>query len=679
MSVRMAVDIGGTFTDLVAVDEQSGAVFVDKSPSSAADPVSAVRDVIARTGLDLGDVTAFVHGTTVATNALVQRRGCRVVFVTNAGFRDVLFTQTGTRRDLYSLTWEKPRPLVARHDCREVGGRIDRDGGVLAPLGDDDVTRLIAYLRAEAVRSVAIGFLFSYLNPEHELELARRLAVALPDVAVSLSHQVYPRWRENDRWQTTVADAFLKPGFGDYVGNLSAGLQAAGMPARVLVMKSNGGVVPAREAARTPINYLLSGPVGGVLGGAHFAAEAGRQDIMTLDIGGTTSDVCLVAGGDVRRVASYELAHGIPVKATTVDIRTIGAGGGSIAWVDPGGLLRVGPDSAGSDPGPVCYGKGGVSPTPTDANVVLGRIDPARFADGRLPLDAEAAHNAVSRLASEVGLDVAGCALAILDLANHAMVDALRIISVERGVDPRALTLVAFGGAGGLHAAEVARIMELRAGLVPPHPGNLSAYGLLTAGVRFDASRTVLVRSDAADAHAVLTRTLQSLQEDAVATLRREGFQREPRLERYLEMRYLGQNYHREIPIDTELPMTEAALEQAFEGFHRDYSDYYGYAQPDELVEIVGAGVTAFDPDSVTPGKWSLAGEAAPAPKRRTVHFAGTGPVDTTIHGRASLAAGFAAAGPLIVEEPLSTTVVPPGATLRVLESGTLEIERTTG
>ena len=467
MGIRVAVDIGGTFTDLVAVDETSGRVHVHKASSSPTAPIDAVRSVFAKAGLAAGDVSLFVHGTTVATNALIERDGTRIAFVTNRGFRDVLFIQDGTRRDLYSLEWHKPRPLVARYDCLEVGGRIDADGEVVAALDDEDVAAVVAHLRAEGIRSVAIGLVFAQANPDHELELEARLRAEIPDLATSLSHRVFPRWRENDRWQTVVADAYLKAMFARYVRNLEGGLEETGVAARLVLMKSNGGVVEAATAAEQPVNYLVSGPVGGVLGGSHFARQAGFEQIMTIDIGGTSSDVSLVAGGDIPRVARYQLDHGIPIKAPMIDITTIGAGGGSIGWVDAGGLLRVGPRSAGSTPGPACFGRGGTEPAIADANLVLGRLDPDTFCGGEIRLDVDRARAALDTIAQPLGLSVEEAAQAMLELATHDMVDALRVISIDRGIDARDFALVAIGGAGGLHGAEVARTLGIGTVIVP--------------------------------------------------------------------------------------------------------------------------------------------------------------------------------------------------------------------
>ena len=670
MGYQVAVDIGGTFTDLVALDEESGEVFVDKSPSMARDPISAVLRVIGKAGVPPAEVDLFIHGTTVSTNALIERKGTRVAFVTNTGFRDVIFIQNANRRDLYSLDWQKPRPLSARLDCLEVSCRVDAEGDVRQVLDPDDVSRVVEHIRSERIDAVAISFLFSYLNPVHELELAEQLRAALPDLYVSLSHEVYPRWRENDRGHTTIADAYLKPMFSRYVDNLGAGLSDAGSPASLLIMKSNGGVVDARAAAEQPANFLVSGPVGGVLGGAHFASLAGIDDLMTIDIGGTSCDVSLVSGQELQRTASFEIELGMPVGSPMVDIRTIGAGGGSIAWIDPGGLLRVGPQSAGSSPGPACYAQGGAEPTLTDANLVLGRLNARNFCGGDIPLDVSLAQGAIDGLAARLGEPAEATAHSIIELANHNMVDALNLVSVERGIDPRELALVAFGGAGALHAAEIARILDLATVVVPPYPGNTSTFGLLTASLRSDLSTTLLIRSDEADALERLNGALVPLRVRAVDTLRRDGYDGTPQIEQRLEMRYLGQNYHRDILIAPEAPLDETALRAAIALFHSDYETFYGYGQPDEIVEVVGLVVTAVGaregPSGLRP-----AADATP-PASRPVYFADGGFRDTPVLQRESLGSGTNVTGPAVIEEALSTTLVPPSMRAIVHASGSI-------
>jgi N-methylhydantoinase A len=675
MAYRVAVDIGGTFTDLVAYDEATGSLQVEKSSSMADDPVAAVLRVIDKAAVRPAEIGLFIHGTTVTTNALIQRSGTRVAFITNRGFRDVIFIQNANRQDLYSLTWKKPRPLASRYDCLEVGCRIGADGSELAPLDEDDVDAAVEHLRREEIDAVAVSFLFSYVNPRHEQQLAERLRSELPDVVISLSHEVYPRWRENDRGHTTIADAYLKPMFRRYTENLGGGLDRAGSGARMLVMKSNGGVVDIDAAADQPTNYLVSGPVGGVLGGAHFARLAGFDHIMTLDIGGTSCDVSLIAGGEPQRAARFELELGMPVCAPMIDIRTIGAGGGSLAWIDAGGLLRVGPQSAGSRPGPACYAQGGDRPALTDANLLLGRLNAETFAGGDIPLDVDLARAAMTLVAEPLGQSVEQTADAAIQLANHNMVDALNVISVEQGIDPRDFTLVAFGGAGALHAAEIAAIAGIRRVLVPPHPGNTSAFGLLTAGLRADLSTTLLVRSDDPQALDAVNRALLPLRERTSAALRREGFAGEPGIEQKLEMRYFGQNYHREIALEDEAPLTAEAWSRALEAFHEDHRAFYGYEQRADVVEIVGVAVAAVGDRPAAMNVRRRPGGPAGEERVRPVYFSGLGYTDTAIVARDGLAPGTVRVGPLVVEERLSTTLVPPGTTLAVHDSGSLIID----
>ena len=674
MAFKVAVDIGGTFTDLVAVDD-SGDIFVDKSSSMADDPIAAVLSVVGKAGVAPEEIDLFIHGTTVTTNALIERAGTRVAFVTNRGFRDVVFIQNANRRDLYSLVWKKPRPLASRHDCLEIDCRLNAQGEVVRALDEGDVERLIEHLREEGITTVAVSFLFSYLNPVHELELAERLQAAVPGLTVSLSHQVYPRWRENDRGHTTIADAYLKPMFARYTENLRSGLRRAGSGGRLLVMKSNGGVVDIESAADQPVNYLVSGPVGGVLGGAHFASLAGIDKILTVDIGGTSCDVALVDDGSFKRAESFELELGIPIRAPMVDIRTIGAGGGSIAWIDAGGLLRVGPQSAGSNPGPACYGMGGEQPALTDANLVLGRLNPDSFAGGDIPLDVDRARTAMTQVAEPLGLAVEETAEAVIQLANHNMVNALNVISVEQGIDPREFTLVAFGGAGALHAAGIAEIMGIGQVLVPPYPGNTSAFGLLTAGLRSDVATTLLVRSDDQNGRETLNRSLEPLRQRAVTALAREGYEGEPVVEQRLEMRYFGQNHHREILIAPEAPLDQAQYEAAFAAFHRDHRDFYGYEQPDDVVEIVGVIATATGGRPELAGRFHEPDRAVAEETSRSVYFGDAGWLDAAIVQRDTLEPGVTRSGPMVVEERLSTTLVPPGTRVTVHDSGSLLIE----
>ena len=674
MTLRAAVDIGGTFTDLVLFDDASGELRVGKAPSSAADPVSAVLQVVEKADVTPAAIEHFIHGTTVVTNALLERRGARVALITNRGFRDVIFVREANRRDLYSLTWRKPLPLAERADCLELGCRIDSDGKVRTEPDDVEIGALADHLERERIAAVAICFLFAYVNPVHERYVAERLGERLPELTVSLSHQVFPRWREADRALATIADASVRPMFSRYTRNLQDGLAGAGSPARLLVMKSNGGVVDGEVAAERSTNYLVSGPVGGALAAAHFAARAGFDRVMTMDIGGTSCDVALLEDARPRWSGGLELDFGLTIRAPMLDIRTIGAGGGSIAHLDDGGLLRVGPRSASADPGPACYGRGGTEPTLTDANLILGRLDAARFLDGEVALDPELSHAALAPIAAGLGMEIEDAALAVVRVAGSAMAQALRAISVERGVDPRELGLVAFGGAGGLHACDIAREVGTPTVLVPPYPGNTSAMGLLTAGLRSDAATTLLIRSDAADLASQINTALAPLRDRVVEALAREGGTHEPTLRQHLEIRYYGQNYHREIELASSFPLTPDDLWAAVQAFHDDYERQYGYAQRDELVEVVGANVAALveGPKPRLELSYANAAGGPRAAVTRQVYFERLGWCATRLWDRSECRPGTVIEGPAIVQEGLSTTLIPPSWVLTVLSDGTL-------
>ena len=619
MGIRVAVDIGGTFTDLVAVDETSGRVHVHKASSSPTAPIDAVRSVFAKAGLAAGDVSLFVHGTTVATNALIERDGTRIAFVTNRGFRDVLFIQDGTRRDLYSLEWHKPRPLVARYDCLEVGGRIDADGEVVAALDDEDVAAVVAHLRAEGIRSVAIGLVFAQANPDHELELEARLRAEIPDLATSLSHRVFPRWRENDRWQTVVADAYLKAMFARYVRNLEGGLEETGVAARLVLMKSNGGVVEAATAAEQPVNYLVSGPVGGVLGGSHFARQAGFEQIMTIDIGGTSSDVSLVAGGDIPR------RRPLPARPRHPDqgaddrhhddrrrrrLDRLGRRRRPAARRSPqrrfdarAGVLRARRHRAHDR-------RREPRPRPPRPGHVLRRGDPAR----RRAWPGPRSTPSRSRSACRSRRPRRRCS------SSRPTTWSTRCgSSRSTAASMRATSRSSRSAApGGLHGAEVARTLGIGTVIVPPYPGNTSAYGLLTAGLRTDLSTTLLVRVDDPSAAGGRRRRARPA---ARPRRWRRSVARAPPAHRWSSSgsrcATTGRTTTARSPSPDHCRSRTTTCAPRCEAFHADYEVTYGYQQPWEHVEIVGAQVTASSPGEAPGlGALDLTDGAAPARTR---------------------------------------------------------------
>ncbi len=585
MTVRAGVDTGGTFTDLVAYDEETGAFRMAKALSTAHDPSRAVFDSFARAGLETAEIGYFVHGTTVATNALIERRGAPVALFITEGFRDVLHMQRTVRPDHFDLHWVKPKPLVPRSRCVGIGERMLKDGTVLIPLDEAGVRE-----RAEALRdsgevgAIAVSYLFSFMNPEHERRTAEIINEVWPEARVSLSSDVLPRWREYERTSTTVIDAYLKPFIRDYMRNLERDCEAGGIR-QVLVLRSNGGVMTSARASEQPVSLVRSGPSGGIMACQQLGKLVGLGDLIAADMGGTSFEACLLPGGEPTFTNREELEWGIPIALTMVDARSIGAGGGSIARVDAAGILRVGPDSARADPGPACYQRGGTQPTVTDANAVLGRLAPEFLLAGDFELDFGAAATAVDTLAGPLGLDRVRVAQGIVDVANNNMAQALRLVSTDRGYDPRDATLVAYGGAGPLHACELARALQMGSVLVPRYPGAFSALGALLADARFDYATTYWMRMRHLDL-ARVNEIFETLERQAADEFLAEGFTEPPLVRRAIDLRYVGQNWE----LSLELParsLSEQDLIGVEERFAAEHERFYGYHLPGEELEIL--------------------------------------------------------------------------------------------
>ena len=489
--IRVGIDTGGTFTDLVAVDEETGAIAIAKVPSTPESPVDAVTAALDAAGVDAASVSHVVVGTTIGINAVLTRTGARVLYLTTKGFEDIPFIQRISRKYHYDYRWRKPTPLVSRGDCIGVDERLDEEGRELVPLDGDGLREELARRDLNGGRTaIAVCYLFSYLEPSHELA-TRELLQEHDGPAVSLSHEIAPIWREYERGSTVIVDAYLKPLFDDYVAGLEAALSSRSVAAPCSLLKSNGGHALGEEARRRPAHLLLSGIAGGAIGGAWYARSAGAGQAIMLDMGGTSCDVCLIVDGEPLYSSDYEIEYGFPVSVPGVATKTIGAGGGSIGWKDPGGFLQVGPQSAGADPGPACYGQGGEEATLTDANLALGRLNPEFFLGGRLQLHPGRAETALDQLGAELGRDPLEVASSMVRIANENMANAIRIITVEQGIDPRDFALVAIGGAGPTHAAEIADAIGIRRVLVPPSPGLASAFGAVAAPLRVDAVRSV--------------------------------------------------------------------------------------------------------------------------------------------------------------------------------------------
>ena len=674
MTKRIAIDIGGTFTDLVGLDADTGQEFVSKTPSTPGSPEVGIVNALGMSGVAPETIETLLVGTTVATNALLERKGARVLYLTTAGFEDVLFIQRGNRRFHYDLTWVKPDPLPTRQDSIGVRERIDKDGTVLDELTDAEIERVSDLVRKRLAEydgdvAIAVNLLFSYANPSHEQKLGEYLGQAFPDVPVSLSHRVAPVWREYERGSTTTADAYVKPIISRFIVRTEEALANWGYGGPLAIVKSNGGSMISTVAKDYAVQVLLSGLAGGMIAGKYFSEKAGDGNAISLDMGGTSTDVGIVTGGEIGYTTEYQLEWGVPIAAPFMDLTTIGAGGGSIAWIDKGGFLKVGPQSAGADPGPVCYGRGGLEPTVTDANLVLGRLNPGYFLGGAMPLDAQAAHRQLTEFGEPLGMSPVQLACAILALANENMANAIRLLTVERGTDPREYDLVAFGGAGPLHATEVARSAGARHIIIPPHPGLGSAFGALLADLRVDKVWTHALRSDRLDAGRV-DREFKRLADEAAEELAKEGFSGVPVVQRSISMRYIGQNYEQDVAIPPG-EIREDTVQAILERFHRQHEKFYGYRIGGEVIQLVHFNVSAI---GVVPKPSLPSVPPRPQPDavdvRQLCFDEREGFIECPIYRRSDFGARTELTGPAIIEEEDSTTLVHEGQRLTVDEFG---------
>jgi N-methylhydantoinase A len=655
----LGVDVGGTFTDAALLDGER--LHTAKVPSTPEDQsrgvIAAIDQVLSRAAAEPADVSAFTHGMTVGTNALLEERGARTALIATRGFADLLEIGRQARPALYHPCRPRPRPLVERELRFEAAERVGTNGPV-EQLGDAEIERLIAALRNSGAESVAVCLLFAFSEPEHERRIAAALREALPELHVSASHEVLPAFREYERFSTTLIDAYLSPLLGRYLTSLAGASTGRGLP-EPEVMRSSGGTAEVAEAARAGAWSVLSGPAGGAVGAALLARAAGDENAIGIDMGGTSCDVCVVEGGEVRRTDSREI-EGRPIQLPMVDVHTVGAGGGSIAWRDSGGALRVGPRSAGADPGPACYGHGGTEPTVTDANLLLGYLSPASALAGDVSLDEDAARRAVAELGEELGLDETDTAEGIVRVANQEMIRALRVVTVERGVDPRGFALLPFGGAGPMHASALATELEISRIVCPRASGVLSALGLIAAGRRRDTARTVLLAGDQITAERIAAE-VRSLSEPLL-----EGLG-DAELEVVYELRYRGQAF--ELPVPGP-PEPDPAL--LAEDFAREHEARYGYRDPEGALELVTIRVSAVEPGSEPRPRAAAKGELAES--EREARFGGAWAATRVLHGEPP--AGFTAEGPCVFELPEATLVLPAGWSAAVDESGTIAAER---
>jgi N-methylhydantoinase A len=687
MAWRIGIDIGGTFTDVALVEEDTGRIAIAKLPTTPHDfgqaVIDGIRQALHFNRIEPADVLFLAHATTVVTNTLLENKGARAGFVATRGMRDLLELRRSSRADLYDLLQDAPAVLVPRRWRFEITERVDAQGEVVTPLAEDELPALIEAIRDAGLQTVAVSFVFSFLNDSHERRVGEALRAALPDVRIYLSSDVLPEIREFERASTTAVCAVVGPVLASYLDRLQTAVSCLGLP-QLHVMGSSGGVFDIAEALRMPAMAVESGPAAGVIAASLAGRQLGRPNLISFDMGGTTAKASVIADGEVSVTAEYEVGgaghanrwmHGTghPIRVPVIDLAEVSAGGGSIAWIDPGGALKVGPQSAGAAPGPAAYGAGGTLPTVTDADIVLGYLDREALLGGDLRLDCDAAERAIdAAIAHPLGLTVPEAAARVIEVVNSNMAQALRIVSIERGYDPQEFSLIAFGGAGPVHAVALAEELQIPEVIVPPSPGAFSALGLVASDLKRDYSRTLYADLATIDP-ARVSDVIAGMEQSGRGML---GAARVPAdrqvLLRQADVRYRRQAYELTVPI-AERAITRTSLDELAEAFHARHEQTYGHANRSERVQLVNLRLTALgrQPNLV------LAQRGDPARTRtrtRDVWFASTCPTATPVHWRDGLMPSTEMTGPAIIEAMDSTTVVPPGWTARVDELGYLRL-----
>ena len=677
--LSVAVDIGGTFTDLVAFDEDHARVLQAKSLTTPRELSQGVWDCLRKAGVDPAEAADIVHGSTIAINLAIEHKGAKTALVVTKGTRDVYKIGRQNRPEAYDFFFKRPVPLAARSRTFEVDERLLAGGDVLTPFDAEQAQRVAEAVRASGAEAVAVCFLHSYANPLHEIQMGRLLRDALPGVYVSLSHEIVREYREYERTSTTVMNAYIGPKSSQYIGAIESRLAAQGFAGRFSIMQSNGGVMSPETAKNLPVAMMESGPVGGVIAAAEVGARLGLRDVIAFDMGGTTAKTSLIKDGEVSVAQGYYIggpASGHPVMFPVVDIIEVGAGGGSIAWIDDFGALKVGPQSAGSDPGPICYGQGGAEPTVTDANVALGRISATSFLGGEMRLDAEAARRGVrERLCSALAMNETEAAHGILKIAAAKMSLAVRGVSVERGYDPRDFAMVAMGGAGPLHAVDIARELHIPKVIIPNLPAHFSALGMLMTDVRHDYVRTYYRPLSACD-YSELAGLYGELAGAGAEVLTRSGIDEPARsYQWFMDLRYVGQEFSLQIPVE-ESEIRAGAREAIQTRFNELHDRRFGHAAHEEPLELVNLRLTARGarPKILFPKLESVLTDARIGsrpvylddPKR---------PIECAVYRRDQLAPGVRSSGPCVIEEYGSTTVLFENDSFTVAETGEILVE----
>ncbi len=693
MGLRLGVDIGGTFTDLALVDEDSGRQTTFKVSSTPADYSAAVIEAVKALSTDHGiapsSLSFLSHATTVVTNAILESKGARAALITTDGFRDILEIRRQSRAKLYDIFQPPPQVIIPRHLRLEVSERVDAYGDVYKPLDESELARIVAFLKAHEVKAVAVSLIFSFLNPVHEQAIGKVLRRELPDVRIFLSSEVLPEMREYERTSTVAVCAYVAPVLEGYLNRLNDFLATDDYPSLYLT-GSSGGVFNVEEGLRVPAMLTESGPAAGVTATVALGNVLGLDRLISFDMGGTTAKASLVNNGEVSVTTEYEVGGsgnvrrwlqgtGYPIKVPVVDLAEVSAGGGSIAWLDDAGGLRVGPHSAGAAPGPACYGLGGQDPTVTDADAVLGYLDPGHFLGGRMPLSLDGASGAIDRVVGEpLGLDVMEAAQGIVDIVNSNMADAIRMISIERGHDPREYALVAFGGAGPVHAGRIGEELGIKKVIIPPNPGVFSAMGLVCTDLKRDYVRSLYTLLAEEDVDDRMRQVRQEITAEARDMLSRSGIAEEDWVFRYsIDMRYGHQAYELTVPVESS-EIEEGALDAIAERFHAQHLITYDYNAPDEPIQLVNLRVSAigkFGADFIASGASSVDGRGQVRPRsRRDVYFKESGRTSCPVYDRGDLYPGAEIEGPAVIQESSSTIIVYPGQRAAATEFGTIEI-----
>ncbi|MGE5572612.1 MAG: hydantoinase/oxoprolinase family protein [Bacteroidota bacterium] len=677
MSYLIGIDVGGTFTDFSCFDTEKRELFYHKVISTPDDPsraiVNGIREILERRKIVPKEISYLAHGTTVATNALIQGKGGSTGLITTNGFKDLLEIGRQTRPSLYELDKINTHPLVPGKLRCEVRERMLYDGTEYEPLDETNTREVVRYLKAKQVKAIAVCTLFSFVNPAHEQRIEQIISEEFPDAYVSVSHKVVPEFREYSRMSTTVINAFLGPVMQEYVTNFQQSIQGLGIKATPYITQSNGSIISIQEARNNPVRTILSGPSAGVIAAGYVASKCGVKDIITFDMGGTSADISLISGGNYKFSAEKNI-EGYVVRLPMVDIETIGAGGGSIAYIDEGGAMKVGPQSAGAKPGPAAYNRGGTQPTVTDANIVLGRINPERILGGRMEIHRDLAEQALKRgICDKTGMDLFSAAKGIIAVVNSNMVRAIRIVSVERGYDVREFALVAFGGAGPLHACEIAQELGIRTIVIPPSPGTLSSLGLVVADAKYDYVKTAIL--DACESN------LDKIQNifDELEALGRDFLQSEhieadaQRFMRRIEARYKMQNYELSIPVQSGA-FDAVALSQAIGSFHAEHEKNYGYHNETQPIQFVNFHLTAIGEREKPElhGQTKICAAVKPVAFRPAYFSEDTGYISCPIYSKDTLSPNVQICGPAIIEQMDTTIVIMPRWIARLDRTGTL-------